>query len=87
MKKDNRKEQPDIENSVLREEMLFELKLITESHAVLLDKLLSDKTTLSLTLCEMFEDIGNRYIDLAEQISAMHNKKPETVRHTREEAS
>ena len=50
-----------------------DLRRIVNVHAVMFRKLLAEEEQLPMELAMLFEDAGNRYLDIAEEIMALHN--------------
>ena len=60
------------ERATPREITMFfqrDLRRIVSIHTVMFQKLLNEDEGLSLELAALFEDVGNRYLDISEQIT------------------
>jgi hypothetical protein len=51
------------------------LKQVVTIHHVMFEKLLFQSNGIPLELAELFEDAGNVYLDISEQISKRHEKQ------------
>lgn len=58
-------------------EMFFrkDLRRIVDTHTVMFKKMLFQNEALPLELADLFEDVGNRYLDISERISEMHRSR------------
>lgn len=52
-----------------------DLRRVVSTHIVMFQKLLFEDGELPLELAALFEDVGNRYLDIAEQISELHRAR------------
>lgn len=52
-----------------------ELLEIVSTHRVMFDRLLFQREKLSLQLADLFEDVGNRYLDISDIISDLYRPK------------
>jgi len=51
-----------------------DLRRIVSIHTVMFQKLLHEEEGLPLELAALFEDVGNRYLDISERISELHRR-------------
>ncbi len=56
----------------------LDLSRLLAIHREMFNKLVLPDRELSMTVAELFEDIGNRYLDISDEISASINHKPTT---------
>ena len=66
------------ERATPREISMFfqhDLQRIVSIHTVMFQKLLNEGEGLSLELAALFEDVGNRYLDISEQITERHRTR------------
>ena len=56
----------------------LDLSRLLAIHREMFNKLVLPDRELSMTVAELFEDIGNRYLDISDEISASINRKPTT---------
>lgn len=49
-----------------------ELRRVVRIHMAMFEKLLAKDERPPLALAELFEDVGNRYLDISDQITEMH---------------
>jgi hypothetical protein len=56
----------------------LDLSRLLAIHREMFKKLVLPDRELSMTVAELFEDIGNRYLDISDEISASINHKPTT---------
>jgi hypothetical protein len=52
-----------------------DLRRVVSIHTAMFQKLLFQEEELPLELADLFEDVGNRYLDISEQISALHRSR------------
>jgi hypothetical protein len=52
-----------------------DLRRIVSIHTVMFQKLLLEEDGLPLELAALFEDVGNRYLDISERISELHRPR------------
>ncbi len=52
-----------------------DLRRIVSIHTVMFQKLLHEEEGLPLELAALFEDVGNRYLDISERISELHRPR------------
>lgn len=52
-----------------------DLRRMVSIHTVMFQKLLLEEEGLPLELAALFEDVGNRYLDISEQISELHRPR------------
>lgn len=52
-----------------------DLRRIVSIHTVMFQKLLHEEDGLPLELAALFEDVGNRYLDISERISELHRPR------------
>lgn len=52
-----------------------DLRAVVSTHRVMFDRLLFKKERLSLELADLFEDVGNRYLDISYIITELHRPK------------
>jgi len=55
-----------------------DLRRIVSIHTVMFQKLLLEEEGLPLELAALFEDVGNRYLDISERISELHQPQPKS---------
>jgi len=51
-----------------------DLRRIVSIHTVMFQKLLHEEEGLPLELAALFEDVGNRYLDISERISELRRR-------------
>lgn len=56
----------------------LDLSRLLAIYREMFNKLVLPDRELSMTVAELFEDIGNRYLDISDEISASINHKPTT---------
>ena len=56
----------------------LDLSRLLAIYREMFNKLVLPDRELSMTVAELFEDIGNRYLDISDEISASINRKPTT---------
>jgi hypothetical protein len=54
----------------------LDLSRLLAIHREMFNKLVLPNRELSMTVAELFEDIGNRYLDISDEISASINREP-----------
>jgi hypothetical protein len=52
-----------------------DLRGIVSTHKLMFERLLFQKEQLSLQLADLFEDVGNTYLDISEIISELHRPR------------
>jgi hypothetical protein len=52
-----------------------DLRRIVSIHTVMFQKLLLEEEGLPLELAALFEDVGNRYLDISKRISELHRPR------------
>lgn len=52
-----------------------DLRRVVNIHTVMFQKLLFQAEELPLELADLFEDAGNRYLDISEQITRLHRSR------------
>lgn len=55
-----------------------DLRRVVNIHTVMFQKLLFQVEELPLELADLFEDAGNRYLDISEQITRLHRSRQKT---------
>lgn len=60
-----------------------DLREIVSTHRAMFEKLLFRNEKLPLELADLFEDVGNRYLDISDRISEMHRSRTKTIKRHR----
>jgi len=55
-----------------------DLRRVVNIHGAMFQKLLFQNEELPLELADLFEDAGNRYLDISEQITQLHRSRQKT---------